>query len=135
MILLFDDGGDKIVTFHKKGHSVGKFGVNKIWVTDLTGIAGTKEENNFNSIEEVISSLAAKGPGFSSVYSEKGIEVAIYSSSDPDVILVQRYKINNNKPEKFGPAQSMNLNDFRKSWNEYQNTGISTTSTSGWEKN
>jgi hypothetical protein len=59
MILLFDDGGDKINSVSEKGHSVGKFEVTKIWATDLTGMAGTRVDK-YNSIDEALLDLAKK---------------------------------------------------------------------------
>ena len=131
MIILFDDGGDKLAEFHKNGYSVGRFGVNRIWATDLTGMEGTKEDI-YNSIEEAIFSLGSKGMKYSPVFNEEGIEVAIYSSNDPDIILVQRYKLEEKSVIKIGSAKSMKLNKFKEDWNKYKNTGIKIDLTNDW---
>jgi len=135
MIAYFDDGGDKIVSYNSKGYSLGKLNVSKIWATNVDGIKGTKIDF-CNSIEELILHLAQNDPDFSPVYSKEGIEVVVDNSSDPDVVLIQNYRINeNNKVVKVGSAKSMKFHLFKENWNSYKNTGISTTPTSGWEDN
>jgi hypothetical protein len=93
MILLFDDGGDKIVNASSKGYSVGKFTVTKIWATDLTGMAGTRVDK-YNSIEEALSDLAKKGPEYSPIHSGEGIMVARTSPDDMNVIIVTKHHVN-----------------------------------------
>jgi len=133
LIALFDDGGDKITSVHKIGYSVGKFKIDKIWITDLEGMKGTREDK-YNSIEEMISELAAEGIK-SPVSTEKGIEVAIHKDNDTNVILVQNYRFKNNKVEAIEPIRSMKLDEFIQNWNNYKNTGIFTTPTTGWVDN
>ena len=135
MILLFDDGGDKIVDANAKGHSIGKFGISKIWVTDLTGMEGTRVDK-FNSIDEALLDLASKGPGFSPIFSSEGIEVALIPPNDNHMILIQKYRIDdNNVIQKVGPATNMQLEEFKENWNKYANSGISIIPTTGWVDN
>ena len=131
MILLFDDGGDKIVNASSRGYSVGKFTVNKIWATDLTGMAGTRVDK-YNSIEEALSDLAKKGPDYSPIFSDEGIEVALTSPDDMNVILVKKYHV---KAQQNGAATSMKLDIYKENWNKYPNTGVTTDPTTGWVDN
>jgi hypothetical protein len=131
MILLFDDGGNKVVNASSKGYSVGKFTVNKIWATDLTGMAGTRVDK-YNSIKEALSDLAKKGPDYSSIFSDEGIEVALTSPDDMNVILVKKYHV---KAQQNGAATSMKLVIYKENWNKYSNTGVTTDPTTGWVDN
>jgi hypothetical protein len=142
MILLFDEGGDKIVSINGKGIGVGKFKVNKIWATDLTGMAGTRVDK-YDSVEEALLDLAKKGPACSpDLFSDKGIEVARYSGSEkidggPAMVYVERHRASGNpcSIKKVGNIELVPLEEFKKHWNNYKNTGISCAPTAGWEDN
>jgi hypothetical protein len=49
-----------------------------------------------------------------------------------NVILVQKYQVKNAKIEKTGPSKSMKLEEFKKNWNNYPNTGIPAAPTKDW---
>jgi len=128
MILLFDDGGDKIVGFYEKGQTVGKFGVNKIWATNIDNIYGTKHDE-FNSIDEALEHIASKGTGYSPIFTEEGIEVIRDSNEDTNTVVITNYIYKNNKPVQIGDSKSEKRDVFLKRWNKYKNTGIKTTPT------
>jgi hypothetical protein len=134
MILLFDDGGDKIVNASSRGYSVGKFTVTKIWATDLTGMAGTRVEK-YNSIEEALSDLVKKGPDYSSIHSGEGIEVARTPPDDMNVVLVTKHHVKDGEVQQSGAATSMKLDIYKENWNKYSNTGVTTDPTTGWVDN
>jgi len=131
MILLFDNGGEKIAGTSSIGHSVGKFTVTKIWATYLTGMAGTRVDK-YNTIDEALLDLAKKGDKYSPVLSDEGIEVAHTSPDDMNVIIVKKYRVKNGKVQEDDISSSMKLEDFILNWNKYANTGISTTPTDNW---
>jgi hypothetical protein len=142
MILLFDDGGDKIANSDEKEHSVGKFGVNKIWATDITDMAGTKH-NEYDTIDEALKDLVKKGPGYSPVLSDEGIEVAEYSGKDKingglEIVIVQNFKAETTPSDsiikKIGVGRSVRLEEFKKYWNDYINSGVLTYPTDGFVK-
>jgi hypothetical protein len=76
-----------------------------------------------------------KGPSYSTLFSDEGIEIAHTPPDDMNVILVQKYKIKNDKPEKEGNAIPTKLDEFKKKWNQYANVGIIASPTIGWEDN
>jgi hypothetical protein len=133
MILLFDNGGNKVVNTSSKGYSAGKFAVTKIWATDLTGMAGTRVDK-FNTIDEALSDLAKKGDKYSPIF-DKGIEVALTSPDDMNVILVKKYHVRDGKVQENGAITSMKLDKYKEDWNKYSNTGVTTDPTTDWVNN
>jgi hypothetical protein len=134
MILLFDDGGNKIANVSSKGYSVGKFVVTKIWATDLTGMAGTRVDK-YNSIDEALSDLEKKGPEYSQIFSDEGIEVARTPPDDMNVVLVTKHHVKDGKVQQNGASTSMRLDIYKENWKKYSNTGLTTDPTTGWVDN